>query len=426
MSSEVNQLALLHAIADVYYSMHHINLEDNTVFEYAARNNIKEIVNHHEDAINTMIKIINLTIRPEMLDEALSFTDLTTIAKRMQGKKLITKELHGKNIGWIEASFITVDTDEDGFPLNLIFVTRSIEEEKQAEERLINRSNTDELTGFFNRRAYEDNINEYNDTATEEDFVYVSMDVNGLKVVNDTLGHAAGDELLQGAAEVMRRCLGPYGRIFRTGGDEFAAIIFASEDDLKAIKNDFRETMYSWSGNLVDSVAIACGFVARRDTEERSVRKIALIAEEKMYAEKTLYYQRKGFDRRGQMEAHSALCKLYTKILKINLTDDSYQIVNMEMAEQTAEMGFSEKISEWLRGFALSGQVHEDDVEAYLKLTDTKNIIEYFEAGKTSLHNFYRRCYDGVYKQVMMEIIPAKDYAPDNQTFYLYVKDIDR
>ncbi|MBQ5759939.1 MAG: hypothetical protein IIV92_07500 [Schwartzia sp.] len=44
----------------------------------------------------------------------------------------------------------------------------------------------------------------------------------------------------------------------------------------------------------------------------------------------------------------------------------------------------------------------------------------------SSTHIFYRRKYDAVYKQVMMEIIPAGDYSGDNQSLFLYVKNLDR
>lgn len=145
-----------------------------------------------------------------------------------------------------------------------------------------------------------------------------------------------------------------------------------------------------------------------------------------MYEEKTKYYSRKGVDRRGQKEAHTALCELYTKILKINITDDSYQIVNVNVSEQTAEKGFSNKISQWLYNFGMSNQVHPEDLDNYLDKTNTDYIRNYFSQGKTSLQIFYKRNFDGIYKQVMMEIIPAKDYTETNETFYLYVKEIDR
>ncbi|MCQ2528833.1 MAG: GGDEF domain-containing protein [Saccharofermentans sp.] len=430
MAKEISQFSILQSIADIYYSMHLINLQENTVIEYSAQGQAKDILSKFmsEDApaTVTMVQVITATIKDEQLDEALSFTDVSTIADRMKGKKFISKELSGRNVGWISASFIAVDTDEEDKPIHVIFTTRIIDDEKQREANLLNMSNTDELTGFFNRRAYEDNIKEYNDTATEADFVYVSMDVNGLKIVNDTLGHAAGDELLTGAAECMRQCIAPYGRIFRIGGDEFAAIIFANAETLEAIKTDFTETVLNWSGNLVDSLAIAAGFVALRDTDERSVTRIAQLADKKMYEEKTKYYSRKGVDRRGQKEAHTALCELYTKILKINITDDSYQIVNVNVSEQTAEKGFADKISQWLYNFGMSNQVHPDDLDNYLEKTNINYIRDYFTHGKTSLQIFYKRSFDGVYKQVMMEIIPAKDYTETNETCCLYVKEIDR
>lgn len=426
MANDISQLDILQSLADIYYSMHLVDLKENTVRAYSARNQVKEMVTGSAGADKMMVQIMRATIVEEMLDEALSFSDLTTVRDRMQGKKIITKELHGKNIGWISASIITVDADEEGKPVRILFTTRSIDDLKKKEELLINASNTDELTGFLNRRAYEDNLREYNDTASEENFVYVSLDVNGLKVVNDTLGHAAGDELLIGAAECMKRCLGPYGRLYRTGGDEFAAIIFASDAEIESIKKDLEDATINWSGKYIDGISIASGFVARKDTEERSVTKIAQIADKKMYEEKALYYQKKGIDRRGQKDAHAALCALYTKILKINLTDDSYSIVNMDESEQVAEKGFSDKISSWLYNFGTSGQVHEDDLSEYLKRTNSNYIIDYFDHSKTSLHIFYRRKYEDGYKQVLMEIIPAKDYSDTNKSFYLYVKDIDR
>ena len=50
---------------------------------------------------------------------------------------------------------------------------------------------------------------------------------------------------------------------------------------------------------------------------------------------------------------------------------------------------------------------------------------DYFNRGKTSLIVVYRRKYNDVFKQVMMEIIPTSDYTSENQSLYLYVKNID-
>lgn len=258
-----------------------------------------------------------------------------------------------------------------------------------------------------------------------DSLVAIALDINGLKVVNDTLGHVAGDELIIGAATCMKQCFGAYGKIFRTGGDEFIIIINASQNQLAAVLRDFDETTISWQGKLNNSLSVSYGVVPRRERMNDTINEMMLLADDLMYKNKTEYYQKKGVDRRGQRDAHVALCALYTKILKINLTEDSFQIINMEVNEKTSNMGFSEKISKWLQDFGKAGLVHHEDLDEYLRLTSVDYIKKYFESNKTSLHIFYRRKIDVSFKQVMMEIVPANDYSPENLSFYLYVKNIE-
>ena len=73
--------------------------------------------------------------------------------------------------------------------------------EKYEKEKFRYTSNTDELTRCYNRRAYEEDINKLDLT---KEWVYVSMDINGLKNANDSFGHAAGDELIRAAADCMK------------------------------------------------------------------------------------------------------------------------------------------------------------------------------------------------------------------------------
>lgn len=290
-------------------------------------------------------------------------------------------------------------------------------------ERNRSLSENDQLTGLYNRRAYEIDISEL--SKSDEDFVYVSIDVNELKVINDSLGHEAGDEMLIGAADCMKRCFGHYGRIYRTGGDEFIALLHVVPERLDDVKKDFESTLIAWEGNIVDRVSASAGYVCKSEFPDYSIADIAKLADSRMYQEKTEWYKHKGVDRRGQAAAHTALCNLYTKILKINLTEDTYSIVNMDPSEQTADKGFADSISGWLHGFGKSGQVHTEDLEGYLQKTQLDYLKAYFSSGKTSISIFYRRKYGEEFKQVAMEMIPADDYEPENQTLYLYVKNID-
>lgn len=288
-----------------------------------------------------------------------------------------------------------------------------------------NQSNTDALTGLSNRHAYEIDLLQRPDIPPEADFVYLSVDVNGLKQVNDTLGHAAGDELIRGAAACLNTVFGAYGKVYRMGGDEFTGIIFANEEKCKALITELEALTFQWKGTLADSLALSLGYAEKREFPGKTIKELEKIADERMYLDKERYYSQKGIDRRGLNEAHKLLCSLYTKILKINLTTDTFTIISMEEAERDKASGFSVRISQWLELFGRNGYVHPDDLENYLTKTSPAYMRNYFRQGKTSLTIYYRRKHGDRFKQAMMEIIPAGDYADENQSLFLYVKDFD-
>lgn len=159
----------------------------------------------------------------------------------------------------------------------------------------VTKAKVDELTGCLNRRSYKDDLSGIPLTS---EFVYAALDVNGLKTVNDTLGHSAGDELIQGAAECMKQCFGSYGRVYRIGGDEFVSIIFVDESELGKIRRDFDEVVSHWSGMMVDSISVSCGYVYSREKNWKSFEEISHEADLRMYEAKEKYYSTEGRDRR--------------------------------------------------------------------------------------------------------------------------------
>ena len=159
----------------------------------------------------------------------------------------------------------------------------------------VNKAKIDELTGCLNRRAYKDDLR---GISLASEFVYAALDVNGLKGVNDTLGHNAGDELIHGAAECMKQCFGSYGKVYRIGGDEFVSIIFVDESELKKIREDFDEVISHWSGAMVNKISISCGYVYSREKNWESFEEIASEADIRMYEAKEKYYSVEGRDRR--------------------------------------------------------------------------------------------------------------------------------
>jgi diguanylate cyclase (GGDEF)-like protein len=284
------QMAVLVSMSDIYNSMHLINLEKNTIMEYNAREEVSEVIHHTGGADEFMKKVMKLTTAEDYCEAALAFSDIHTMADRMRNRKIISEEFMSKAIGWYRASIITIEANGEGYATKVLYVTQNIDKEKKKEEALIFQSNVDELTGLYNRRAYEEDIASIDDTAAEQNFVFVSFDVNGLKTVNDNLGHAAGDELLIGAASCMKQCFEPYGKVYRIGGDEFAAILSADETQLQSIKTDFAAVTAKWSGSLVDSLSISSGYVTGHETDRASVHEIANLADKRMYEAKSAFY----------------------------------------------------------------------------------------------------------------------------------------
>lgn len=87
----------------------------------------------------------------------------------------------------------------------------------------------DGLTQLNNRTAYMDKIEIILKTASTESLGIVMFDINNLKMVNDTYGHKAGDELILVCSEILRSSFSPDWELYRIGGDEFAALKCGTE-----------------------------------------------------------------------------------------------------------------------------------------------------------------------------------------------------
>lgn len=177
--------------------------------------------------------------------------------------------------------------------------------EKKKVQKWMKESHTDELTRLYNRHAYEADMEKLEKGIIPDDFVYISVDVNSLKMTNDANGHYAGDELLVGAAECLDKCFGEFGKLYRTGGDEFIGLMNMDEAHINAIQSRLLEETNKWHGNLVEKLTVSCGFVTRAEAKDMSLRDIAELADKRMYEEKDKYYHRPESDRRTGVERRS-------------------------------------------------------------------------------------------------------------------------
>jgi len=115
----------------------------------------------------------------------------------------------------------------DGTVIGLVGTVQDITERKQVQRQLEHLAFTDPLTGLANRALFKRSLADMIGRALLEDRFggLLLIDLDHFKEVNDSLGHAAGDELLCRVAAVLRRELGPAAFIARLGGDEFAVLV---------------------------------------------------------------------------------------------------------------------------------------------------------------------------------------------------------
>ena len=177
----------------------------------------------------------------------------------------------------------------------LVLMLSRVLKEKYEKEKYIYTSNTDELTKCLNRRAYEVDKQKLN---LDGEWAYISLDLNGLKKANDTLGHSAGDELICAAANCMKFAFASYGKIYRIGGDEFVALLTQSVTDLESILQVFDSSIQDWLGKYSNSISVSYGVVKSSEQSFDSIHSVSKLADERMYKSKYEYYNMSGNDRR--------------------------------------------------------------------------------------------------------------------------------
>ena len=128
---------------------------------------------------------------------------------------------------WIIAGVSLLSDTQDEAP-HLIFQIQDITERKRAEQQLLHEAYHDALTGLPNRAWFVEQLEKSLESVKqgrEELFGVLFLDLDRFKVINDSIGHMYGDQLLIGIAERLRNCLGPGDKVARLGGDEFTVLL---------------------------------------------------------------------------------------------------------------------------------------------------------------------------------------------------------
>ncbi len=284
------QFEILNAMSDIYSYINVIDFEKMIIVRFDSFfHSIKtfELGKEIHSSLNT--KLVD-HILSEQKEAFLQFTDLNTVQKRMINKNVITAEFLSTVLGWLRVQYIRVNRENAN---RVVYTVQNIDDEKRREEQLIYISQTDELTKVYNRRFYEQQLSEYSEKSPPKDFVFMLFDLNGLKAVNDSLGHNAGDELIKGVASCLIRTFGNSGQIYRIGGDEFVVMLFADEKKFNAMNDDFNDIISNWSGEFVKGISVSYGYVSTSEFPKMSVHEMSMLADKRMYENKAAYYKNK-------------------------------------------------------------------------------------------------------------------------------------
>ncbi|KEO82026.1 putative bifunctional diguanylate cyclase/phosphodiesterase [Tumebacillus flagellatus] len=127
----------------------------------------------------------------------------------------------------VDISVISLPIDVDGEMIGFFCIAKDITVQKQAEQLINHMAFTDCLTDLPNRRLFRNRLTESIETAEQngDKLAVLFIDLDRFKVINDSLGHAFGDHVLQAVSERLQSCVTHEETLCRMGGDEFTLLM---------------------------------------------------------------------------------------------------------------------------------------------------------------------------------------------------------
>lgn len=238
------------------------------------------------------------------LDINESYTRLLGVTREMCIGKKITEVMPNVEQYWIDIFGKVALTGEPNYYENYLATTggyyatysyspkkrqfavlvTDITEKKNYEENLQYLSYHDQLTGLFNRRFYEEELNRL-DVKRNLPISIIMADINGLKIINDSFGHTVGDEYLIALAEIIKSACRADEIIARLGGDEFGIILpkTDSAETAKIVNRLMDLTKKAEAGSI--ELSVSFGYDTK-EIEEQLISDIIASAENHMYKHK--------------------------------------------------------------------------------------------------------------------------------------------
>jgi diguanylate cyclase (GGDEF)-like protein/PAS domain S-box-containing protein len=208
-------------------------------------------------------------------DGSLDSTDTTiceAIVSRGQWKGDTRNRKKDGSFYWARDSISTIK-DAQGKTTHYVDIQDDITHEYELEKQLSFQATHDLLTGLINRQEFERRAQRLLASMDQDpqQHALCYMNLDQFKIINDTCGHAAGDELLRQLSRVLQDTVRPIDTLGRLGGDEFGVLIhYCSQDqDLQAattLREAIQDYLFYWEGRTF-RVGVSIGLVAIADNE---------------------------------------------------------------------------------------------------------------------------------------------------------------
>ncbi|MFO7848430.1 MAG: diguanylate cyclase [Spirochaetia bacterium] len=244
------------------------------------------ITGYTEEELLSSVNLYTL-IHPEERESLKK--DIRELLKSREGKRTYLYRIVSKkgNVYWFETRLSTVNWKKRMFLLSAINVTERV----HAEEKLKEHATYDELTGVFNRRVGLTLLEkEMHRTHREESrFTLCFIDINGLKNVNDNLGHEEGDWLIKKVVKVVEKMLRSGDILCRLGGDEFLLIFRdCGMENAKKIKERMEENFNEINRTKEKpyELSVSYGLLEYEGESAGSVDELVHQADQYMYEDK--------------------------------------------------------------------------------------------------------------------------------------------